>query len=43
VPRQLPLQVRYRRLKPDNLDVRVVRNECLDLPPQLDELEFPAQ
>jgi hypothetical protein len=43
LPRQLPPQVRNHRLKPGDLDVRVLRNEFGNLPPELDELEFPAQ
>jgi hypothetical protein len=41
--RQLPLQVPYHRLEPDNLDVRVLPNEFPDLLSELDELELRAQ
>jgi hypothetical protein len=42
LPRQLPLQVRHRRLKPDDLDMRVLRNEFPDLPPELSESRWIA-
>jgi hypothetical protein len=37
------MQVHNRRLKPDDFDVRVLRNELINLLPELDELEFPAE
>jgi hypothetical protein len=37
------VQVQYCGLKPDDFEVRVLRNEFPDAAPELDELEFPAQ
>jgi hypothetical protein len=41
--RQPPLQSCNRRLKPDNFNVRVLRNEFTNPSPELGELEFAAQ
>jgi hypothetical protein len=40
LPRQVPLEVRNRRLKPDDVDVRRLRNEFGNLSPEFDELEL---
>jgi hypothetical protein len=43
LPRQLPLEVRNRRFKRDDADVRVLRNEFGNLWPELDKLELRCQ
>jgi hypothetical protein len=43
LPCQLPLDVGNRRLKPDDVDVRVLRNEFGNLSPDLDKLELLCQ